>query len=53
MAIEGGCTQEEAGYLLGHKARGVTDAYLMRNPKLTQKAVDGIEKHYFSPEENT
>jgi integrase len=51
-SIEGGCTEEEANYLLGHKAKGVTDAYLVRNPRLTLKAVKAIEKYYFSTEEN-
>ncbi|MFA5866054.1 MAG: tyrosine-type recombinase/integrase [Phycisphaerae bacterium] len=52
-AILGGATQEEVNYLLGHKADGVTDAYLMRLPQLTTKAVKAIEKYYFGSSPKT
>ncbi len=33
--------------LMGHKAPGVTDNYLARNPEHVRDACEAIENHYF------
>lgn len=49
-AIQGGANPLHADILLGHKAAGIKDAYLKRNPEMVADACEAIERHYFPDE---
>ncbi len=47
-AIQGGATETITKILAGHKIKGMSDAYIKRNPLMVADACKAIEKHYFS-----
>lgn len=46
-AIQGGANPLHADILLGHRAPGIKDAYLKRNPEMVRDACEAIERFYF------
>jgi hypothetical protein len=46
-AIQGGASETVAKILAGHKIKGMSDAYVKRNPSMVREATEAIEHHYF------
>lgn len=46
-AIRGGASETVAKILAGHKIKGMSDAYVKRDPTMVQAATDAIQQHYF------
>ena len=50
-AIRAGASETVAEILAGYKIKGMSDAYVKRDPTMVKAATDAIEKHYFSKAE--